>query len=184
MAVLSRRLGELSAPRTAPAVLSVAHSPDWDSPEPLPGGGSGRSGVGRGEVGYHSVFLGQLWPVTGPATTVRIPPKSRFLFSSRLKSSKNRSQHRWWGGVLKYSPVRALFFQHSCTFSPPFTLLLAIRRLLSYFSITIQNTCMCVCGGGGGAAERGVLTQELEGGCGCVRRGYTALLWPFGFLGH
>ena len=37
---------------------------------------------------------------------------------------------------------------------------------------------------GGGAAERGVLTQELEGGCGCVRRGYTALLWPFGFLGH
>ena len=55
-------------------------------------------GLGEGRVGYHSVFLGQLWPVTGPATTVRIPPKSRFLFSSRLKTPKNRSQHRWWGG--------------------------------------------------------------------------------------
>lgn len=110
-------------------------------PEPLPGGGSGRSGVGGGEVGCHSGFLGQLWPETGPATTVRIPPKSRFLFTSRLKTSKNRSQHRRWGGECQ-EPMRALFFQHSCTFSPPFTLLLAIRRLLSYFSIAIQNTCV------------------------------------------
>ena len=123
----------------------------WHSPEPLPGGGSGRSGVGGGEVGYHSAFLGELWPVTGRATMVRIPPKRRFLFASRLKTHKNRGQHRWWGGECR-EPVRALFFQHSCTFSPP--LLLVIRRLLSYFSITRQNTCVCGRAGADSRARR------------------------------
>lgn len=188
LAGLSPCLGELSAPRTAPlpAILSVVQAPDWcypaawRSPGPLPGGGSGRSGW-RGERRWVIILCFLVNSGQWPAPPLRWESLPRAGSFAPLSSRPQWTESGTGGGVGSARNRRELY----CSSIPAsflrlhFTSLLVIWRLLSYCSITKQNTC----GGGGGGGGRGWLKSEKEVG-GCVPQGHTALLWPSGFVGH